>query len=215
MSSMFQNASIGNALAFNQDIGDWDVSKVTNMSDMFHRVTLSIANYDALLAGWSKLTLQSGVPFDAGDSKYCNQLAKNVLTDSPNNWRILDSNRATNCPLAFERVIPDQSYNVNTIVSEILPPAFGGTSPRSYALTGDIPPRLAFINPTSTVRTLAGTPTMTAAAVTLTYTVTDSATPSATATLTFTVTINKGEQTGFSFANTEVIKIIGDDPRSL
>ena len=34
----------------------------------------------------------------------------------------------------------------------------------------------------------------------------------ATAALTFTVTINKGEQMGFSFANTEVLKIIGDDP---
>ena len=50
------------------------------------------------------------------------------------------------------------------------------------------------------------------AAVTLTYTVTDSADSPTTAELTFMVTVNKGEQTGFGFANTEVIRSIGDDP---
>ena len=175
---------------------------------MFSGVILSIANYDALLAGWSKLELQSGVPFTASNSKYCNRSARNVLINPPNSWGISDGGPATNCPLAFERIIPDQSYTVNTIVSEILPPAFGGTVPRSYALTGDIPLGLDF---TTATLTLAGTPTATAAAVTLTYTVTDSATPSATATLTFTVTINKGEQTSFVFPDATVNKIIEED----
>ena len=49
------------------------------------------------------------------------------------------------------------------------------------------------------------------AAVTLTYTVTDSAMPTpATAELSFMVTVNKGEQTSFVFANTEVIRSVGD-----
>jgi surface protein len=58
------------AYAFNQDIGTWDVSKVTGMRDMFYGVNLSTANYDSLLLGWSQLTLQFGVNFHGGGSKY-------------------------------------------------------------------------------------------------------------------------------------------------
>ena len=52
------------ASEFNQNIGDWNVSNVTNMSGMFGDSNgLSIDNYDKLLIGWSKLTLQQNVEF--------------------------------------------------------------------------------------------------------------------------------------------------------
>lgn len=55
---------------FNQDIGDWNVSNVTNMGSIFGDSTaLSIANYDKLLIGWSKLTLQHNVIFDENEFK--------------------------------------------------------------------------------------------------------------------------------------------------
>ena len=52
MEEMFSGAS-----AFDQDIGNWKVGNVTNMRNMFNGATLSIDNYDALLAGWSMLSI--------------------------------------------------------------------------------------------------------------------------------------------------------------
>jgi surface protein len=78
------------ATSFNQDLGSWDVSNVTTMASMFSGVTLSTANYDALLNGWNALTLQNGVDFNAGSSKYCNgEVARNNMI-STFGWTIAD-----------------------------------------------------------------------------------------------------------------------------
>jgi hypothetical protein len=64
MRSMFQGS------AYDQDLSAWDVSSVTHMSGMFQDVTLSTANYDALLIAWAQLDVQNDVSFDAGSSTY-------------------------------------------------------------------------------------------------------------------------------------------------
>jgi surface protein len=58
------------AYAFDQDLSGWDISGVTDMKKMFDGVTLSTANYDAILIGWESQAVQNGVFFDGGDSQY-------------------------------------------------------------------------------------------------------------------------------------------------
>ncbi len=59
-----------NAAAFNQDLSDWNVSLVTDMESMFDGVTLSVANYDAWLMSLRNQTLNHGVSFSGGNSRY-------------------------------------------------------------------------------------------------------------------------------------------------
>ncbi|SHJ97063.1 BspA family leucine-rich repeat surface protein, partial [Aequorivita viscosa] len=92
MSYMFYSASV-----FDSDISNWNVENVTDMTDMFIGVTLSTANYDALLNGWSAQTLQPNVNFHAGNSSYCATAARDILTSAPNNWTITDGGFDANC----------------------------------------------------------------------------------------------------------------------
>uniref|UniRef100_UPI000A7E9EA8 BspA family leucine-rich repeat surface protein n=1 Tax=Tenacibaculum agarivorans TaxID=1908389 RepID=UPI000A7E9EA8 len=66
ISNMFNGA-----VAFDQNLEDWDVSEVADATGMFDGVTLSTSNYDALLIGWNSQSLETGVVFSGGNSKYC------------------------------------------------------------------------------------------------------------------------------------------------
>lgn len=66
MSKMFFGAT-----SFNQNIGRWNVSRVKDMRGMFSGVTLNTTVYSNILIGWGKLpSLQRNVVFDGGNSRY-------------------------------------------------------------------------------------------------------------------------------------------------
>jgi len=46
------------ATSFDKNLGGWDVTNVTDMTEMFSGVTLSTANYDSLLIGWAAQNVQ-------------------------------------------------------------------------------------------------------------------------------------------------------------
>ena len=80
----------GFGCAFNQNISGWDVSNVTEARMFASSSALSSANYDALLAGWSAQTLQSGLTLDAGSTQYSDAASRAILTGAPNNWTVTD-----------------------------------------------------------------------------------------------------------------------------
>tara|TARA_R110000803_G_scaffold68944_2_gene131059 strand:+ start:1838 stop:3760 length:1923 start_codon:yes stop_codon:yes gene_type:complete len=62
-----------NCQNFDQDISSWDVADVTNAFWFMqgpNPVTLSVANYDALLIGWENQIVQNGLSIYFGNSKY-------------------------------------------------------------------------------------------------------------------------------------------------
>ena len=107
MTGMFDGA-----IAFNQNIGNWDVGAVTNMSFMFNAVTLSVANYDALLRGWATIDddegpLQTGLTFTAGGSQWCTATAaRNMLTDTGGtDWTIIDGGQVAACDATLSALL--------------------------------------------------------------------------------------------------------------
>jgi surface protein len=90
MQSMFQSAT-----AFNQNIGSWNVSNVTNFTAfMFFKTDLdySAANLDSIYNTWSTLTLQPSLNITFGTIKYTSggSAGRAILTSPPNSWIIAD-----------------------------------------------------------------------------------------------------------------------------
>ena len=95
------------AEAFDQNIGGWDVSMVTDMENMFAGASLSIANYDALLNGWNAQTLQNGVNFNGGTSRYCTgAVARQNMIDN-DLWQIIDAGAENVDPVPDIPTLPD------------------------------------------------------------------------------------------------------------
>ncbi len=130
---------------FNQNIGNWNVSNVTNIDGMFTGATsFSTTNYDSLLIGWSSLTgLQSNVSFDMNDTtKYSygeSSDARFILTNTYN-WTITDGGiSGMPNPMILEYLVtPDNltitlplNGSVNTIID------WGDGTTNQYFIVGN------------------------------------------------------------------------------
>jgi surface protein len=80
---------------FNQNIGSWNVSNVTNFSSFMDgktAATYSATNLDAIYNGWSSRPVKPNLSINFGSAKYtaAGQAGKDILDFAPNNWTIVD-----------------------------------------------------------------------------------------------------------------------------
>lgn len=115
MYNMFAHAA-----AFDQDLGDWNVSNVSDMRSMFAATKISTYNYNSLLENWSNLTLQNGVTFNGGSSKYSAgnpaNARENIQSDF--NWSIADGG-ISQLPSVGIYSISDVTTTTASIVDEV------------------------------------------------------------------------------------------------
>ena len=146
MRGMFSQASL-----FDQNLSDWDVSKVIYFDDepfmkgFLEDASLSVENYDALLIGWSQLGLVNDLTFNAGNSLFSlsAEEARQVIIDEYN-WTIIDGGKALTVSIEDESEIPEnislkQNYpnpfNPTTNIQFALPEA-GAVTPEVYNMLG-------------------------------------------------------------------------------
>ncbi len=111
MESMFRGASLANP-----DTRGWDISQVTTMLFMFKNVTLPTVTYDAMLVGFESQTVQNGVDFDGGNSKYCSTHAQLSHSKLQSNfaWTISDAGLCDASDPANDFVITVKTDNPGT-----------------------------------------------------------------------------------------------------
>jgi len=84
----------GNCYVFDQDISNFNIESVTNMTGMFVGANnLSTTNYNLLLISWATQNVKSNVPFDAGDAQCSGVDAKTARLHLINThgWTITDT----------------------------------------------------------------------------------------------------------------------------
>ena len=76
---------------FDMDLSNWDISNVTNMYMIFHSSGLSTTNYDNILNGWAQQDVQMNVELGAETINYCNAADSRNYLMTNYGWNIGDA----------------------------------------------------------------------------------------------------------------------------
>jgi len=87
MEEMFEDAT-----SFDQDLGSWDVTALTDATQMFNGITLTSTNYDGLLVGWEGQAVNNNVNLDGGNSEFNAGAPATARADliADHTWTIID-----------------------------------------------------------------------------------------------------------------------------
>ncbi|HMS31525.1 MAG TPA: BspA family leucine-rich repeat surface protein [Candidatus Saccharibacteria bacterium] len=148
------------ATSFNQPLGSWNVINLTDAAFMLLKTSISPANYDNLLEGWSKLSLKSNVQLWVGTG-YCNAGAARSKITTTFGWNIPDSGNF--CPPNV--VITTTKFNSSVYIQGIsmnieiqTADAFNGNATFSI-ISGSLPPGLRLVGIGGGKGQISGTPT--------------------------------------------------------
>jgi surface protein len=89
MQNMFAGAS-----SFDINLGSWNIVSLTDASNMLDGTPLSVNNYDAILTGWGRQTVQTNVNFGASGLNYCNSEYYHDKLISTYGWTITDDGQS-------------------------------------------------------------------------------------------------------------------------
>lgn len=101
-----------NATSFDQSLGGWDISSITNMANMLDNTAMTVANYDATLIGWEAQSPPVGLSLGANNLEYClGETARNDLI-STFGWTI--NGDVLNCPISQPFITTWQTDNAGS-----------------------------------------------------------------------------------------------------
>ncbi|RAJ13805.1 BspA family leucine-rich repeat surface protein [Arenibacter echinorum] len=93
MDDMFDGASV-----FNQNLGTWNITSVKDMYGMLNGTSLTIANYDATLKGWSELaTVPNDIDLGSQGLEYCTVGETARTTLESKGWDIVGDSKSGTC----------------------------------------------------------------------------------------------------------------------
>ena len=105
---MFTNAS-----NFNQNLGNWNISAVLDLSSMLDNSGLSVENYDETLIGWSSQSLQNNINLGAVGLFYCDSVAERQSLIDNFNWTIVDEGIDPECESICDLELPQSEWPEN------------------------------------------------------------------------------------------------------
>ena len=116
------NGMFDGATSFDQDLSSWNMEGVTDVTDMFSGITLSTANYDALLNSWNAQVLNNGNIFSGGNSTYCAAtIAHNNMTNAGgHNWTITDGGLRANCNAPTNITLTNDTVDENSPTNQLV-----------------------------------------------------------------------------------------------